>query len=337
MLTTLIESLEGHLEGGDDLLEFREDLMKQMIILVGSPASGKSYFVQHSFGKWAKGATLGKSFPGVLGLHTTATLESDNSLRRMQYKAAQEDYGALKKAKDEDSFNKIIQDKKFSYQTDHGVEKLSGIVTWEAFQEFRSFGAYYGRKGHPVNKYYVSMRGRGKGKDEGLKEMARKFFFDQTSVAIKRHANVILIDSAGEDINKTPFEKFLKLAEKEGYSPSLVQLHIPLSLSIARNNLRGKKGRAVPEAQIKSAFNAMDAVVGRLRKDPRLDRFVKYKWKATGSGPFDGAFAVGTDDKMALTRRIKELKAQGKMGKRLAADHEDGMEAKLLALLEEAA
>ena len=51
MLTTLIESLDGNLEAGDDLLEFAEDLMKQMIILVGAPASGKSYFVQHSFGK----------------------------------------------------------------------------------------------------------------------------------------------------------------------------------------------------------------------------------------------------------------------------------------------
>lgn len=329
----LIEELDGHL-GGEPLVEFKEDLMKQMIILVGAPASGKSYFVQHSFGKWAKGATLGKSFPGVLGLHTTATLESDNSLRRMQYKAAQEDYVALKKAKTEQEFNKIIGQERFSYKADDTVRRLKDIVTWELFQEYGSFPAYYGRKGHPVNAYYASMRGRGKGEKEGLKEMARKFFFDQTKVAIKRHANVILVDSAGEDITNTPFDKFLDMAQREEYSVSLVQLYIPLSLSVARNNLRGKKGRAVPEAQIKSAFKAMESVVSRLRKDKRLDRYVKYVWKATGKGPFDGSFVVGKDDRTALKRRIKELKAKGKQQKRLAADYDDGMVEKLLAIVE---
>lgn len=334
MMRDLIEGLEGHLMGVGPLVEFKEDLMKQMIILVGAPASGKSHFVKHSFGRWAKGATLGKSFPGVLGLHVASKQESDNSLRRTQYDAAKVDYDELAKAKSEDEFNRLIGKPEFSYRIDDRVRRLKDYVTWESFQKHGSFSSFFGDKGHPVNAYYASMRGRGSERGEAMKEMARKYFFDQSRVAIVRSKNVILIDSAGEDINSTPFEKFLKLAKDEGYSPSLVELHIPLSLSIARNNLRGKAGRAVPESQIKAAFKAMDATVSRLRKDPRLDRYVKYVWKASGSGPFDGEFAIGIDDRTALTRRLKELKMK-KSGKlNLAADYDDGMVEKLMALVE---
>ena len=335
MMRDLIEALDGHVRAGaGPLVEFKEDLMKQMIILVGSPASGKSYFVKHSFGKWSKGATLGKSFPGVLGLHAASTQESDNSLRRVQYKAAQADYVELAKAKDEDEYNRIISKDDFSYEADDQTRRLKDIVTWELFQGYGSFSSFFGGKGHPVHSYYASMRGRGGERGEGMKEMARKYFYDQSRVAISRSKNVILIDSAGEDITNTPFEKFLKMAKDEGYSPSLVQLYIPLSMSLARNNLRGKKGRAVPAGQVKAAFKAMDTVVSRLRKDDRLDRYVKYIWKSSGPGLFDGQFVVGIDDRAALTRRIKELKAKGKRGQGLAADYDDGMVAKLMAIVE---
>lgn len=298
------------------ICEFKEDLMKQMVIIVGAPASGKSFFVENSFGPWAqkvsRNASLAKSFPILRGLHDAAGVESDNSLRRLQYKAAQEDYADLSRALTSGEFNRMLDSVKYSYKPEGEPRVwLRDFINWDDWKthvlkeeanltkmQKREAGAFFAL----TKKYYASMRGRAAG--EGMKDAAREIFFDRTRHAIHRAGNVIVIDSAGEDILSTPFGKFLDMAQKQAFTTTLVQLHIPLSLSLKRNEARGKKGRAVPEAQVKRAFNNMKKKVTELRRDPRLDRYVRYEWVSTGSGIFAGYFDVAEDIRMSLQRRL---------------------------------
>lgn len=303
-------------EHENELLEFKHDMMKQMIILVGAPASGKGYFVQTSFKKYAKGnaASLSKSFPRLNAKSLANEVESDNSLRRAQYQAAKEDFAALKKAESEFELAAMLKDKKYQYTADGKAHRLSSALTWEEMKKRTSIGKYFGGKGDKVNKYYMSLRGRDSVAGEELKAKARIMFADSTRHAIHHAGNAIIIDSAGEDIKSTPFEKFFKMAKKENFSVTLVQLNLPLKLSLKRNELRGKKGRKVPDSQVTAAFNSMSATVKKMRQSKNIDRFVRYDWKATGDGPFDGAYVVGIDDKVHLKKKLAALRAAKKAG-----------------------
>lgn len=307
----LVEHAKTH-----DLLEFKQDLMKQMIILVGAPASGKGYFVQTSFKKYAKSntASLSKSFPRLNAKSLANEVESDNSLRRAQYQAAKEDLESLKKAESEFEFDAMLKDKRYQYTADKKTYRLADALSWEELKKRTTIGKYYGKKGDKVNKYYMSLRGRDSISGEELKTKARKMFADSTRYAIHHAGNAIIIDSAGEDINATPFEKFFEMAKKENFAVTLVQLNLPLKLSLKRNELRGKKGRKVPDSQVTSAFKSMEASVKKLRQSKNIDRFVRYDWKATGDGPFDGAYVVGVDDKTYLKKKLAAMRAAKSAG-----------------------
>lgn len=301
---------------------FKEDLMKQMVIVVGAPASGKSFFVENTFKPALKGANLNLQFPRFIHLSGGSASESDNSLRQLQYEAARDDYQVLGKfVADQKAAGKsdaeiaplfenwVRNNADFKY-TPEGAPPvyLADMLSYNDFVTNRTtMGNYFAKKGDPVNKYYMSMRGRGD-EGEGLKDKARKIFEDNTKAKLMRVGDIVLIDCAGEDINSTPFSSFFALARKENFSITLVELNIPLQLSLLRNEIRGKKGRKVPDAQVTAAFKAMQGVVASLRKHPDVDRYVKYVWAASGSGPFDGAFKVGIDDRTSLKRRLQELK-----------------------------
>jgi predicted kinase len=291
------------------LNEFKEDLGKQMIILVGAPASGKSFFVETTLGKWVKGNNGGltKSFPR-LTFHANQK-ESDNALRQMQWGASKVDFKALSKAEDENDFNAILKSKEFQYTSDGKVRRLADILTWESWLERKNkIQNFLKRRGDPVNSYYASMRGRDSVGGEELKKAARKAFEDRVEADIKRSGDLIVIDSAGEDIGATPFDKFFTMAKEEGFMVSIVELNIPLEMSLKRNDARGKKGRAVPASQVEAAYNAMARVVKRLRKSDDVDRYVRYVWEATGDGIFDGYYKVGVDDRKSLKRKVGKLK-----------------------------
>jgi predicted kinase len=290
------------------LHEFKSDLMKQMVILVGAPASGKSYFVNTTLGKWFKGgAGLTKSFPKLS--FGSKKQESDNALRQLQYEAAGEDFTALQSAETRLAFNDLLKGKAFQYTSNGVVRRLASVLTWDEWLLRKNkIQNYFKGKGDPVNSYYASLRGRDSGAGEELKDLAREAFSDRVRDKIKQSGDIIVIDSAGEDIEATPFKDFFSLAKREGYIVSLVELNIPLALSLQRNEARGKSGRSVPDAQILSAYNAMVSVVKKLRGSLDVDRYVRYVWKASGDGMFDGSFVVGIDDRTRMTRKIAVLK-----------------------------
>ena len=303
----------------DVIQEFKEDLKQQMVIVVGAPASGKGYFVATTLGKFLKGdqAGLTKSFPRLT--FGAKNLESDNSLRKEQFEAAKMDFKRLLRCNDKAQFDEKIKGKEFQYTADGKTVKLSSVLTWEEFDKRRSkFQDYFKKKGDPVNQYYASLRGNDSQDGEQLKKAARASFEDSVKYAIQKSGDLIVIDTAGEDIGSTPFEKFFKQAKDEGFTVSLVELNIPLEMSIRRNAKRGEGGRSVPDSQIKSAYNAISGIVAKLRQDKRLDRYVKYVWKATGDGIFAGYFAVGIDDRKTLKAKLakfKELRDKLKSGK----------------------
>lgn len=307
---------------------FKEDLMKQMVIIVGAPASGKSFFVENTFKPVLKGANLNLQFPRFMHLSGGAASESDNSLRQLQYEAAKDDFRVLGQyvadqragGKDEAEIATLFEgwlrnNADFKY-TPEGAPPvmLADVLSYDGFVTTRNtVGNYFGKKGDPVNKYYMSMRGRGEADtSEGLKNKARKIFEDNTSAKIEKVGDIVIIDCAGEDINSTPFGRFFATAKKENFAVTLVELNIPLQLSLLRNELRGKAGRMVPEPQVVSAYKAMQSTVSKLRKAPEVDRYVKYGWAATGKGPFSGAFKVVVDDRTALKRRLQDLKKMKK-------------------------
>lgn len=307
---------------------FKEDLMKQMVIIVGAPASGKSFFVENTFKPVLSGANLNLQFPRFLHLSGGAASESDNSLRQLQYEAAKDDFRVLgefvrdRRAEGKDEaeiatlFNGWLRNNSDFKYTPEGAPPvyLADVLAYDDFVNNRNtLGNYFAKKGDPVNKYYMSMRGRGEEEtSEGLKDQARKIFEDNTTAKIQKVGDIVIIDCAGEDIKSTPFSRFFDTAKREDFAVTLVELNIPLELSLLRNELRGKKGRKVPEPQVVGAYKAMQNVVGKLRKHPEVDRYVKYVWKASGKGPFDGAFVVGIDDRTALKRRLQKLKEMKK-------------------------
>lgn len=263
--------------------EFKEDLGKQMVVMMGLPAAGKSTFVSKH---------LKKYFPKASGFSTT---NSDAQVKRLQYETAQGHLETLKKKvnseKDLERFLKettfIANDKKertlpIDYKD---LDEIKNMSIKQYFQKFYK----------PFYAVYFDIRTLAQSNDEELFQ-----------TKIYKGSDVVIYDTTAKNYSKVM--KRLEQAKKAGFVNTIVYLDVDYKLSITRDIRRGKqKGRTVGASVIKEYAKSMEDaykeyVKNGKRPDGVVDRLMRFNWVQTGSGPYDGKWRKVEDKRFSLKR-----------------------------------
>lgn len=280
---------------------------KRMVLMIGPPAAGKGFFL----GETEKGDTgetkkykteggeeketrAGYKLPKMTsGLFKDSDIpdrpeadESDNHLRAIQFEESKQHYDTLKAAhaKGKAEFDKALDD--MWYETKDG-EKVSlgkqGKVSFDAFPE--SHQAFHKQ----VNKdFYVSMRGwhddakqknpeTGKPK-ERYKDEARHRFDDAIQGRTEKDNDLLIVDSAGEDIDAQDFKGQIQSAKQNGYEVSVIFLHPEQADTELSNLSRGKVmgKRMVDGADIDNWYKQNEAALKEIQS-AAPDNFLHYR------------------------------------------------------------
>jgi hypothetical protein len=266
--------------------------------MMGPPAAGKGFFL----GEPEKGAgppkdKYGWKLPKMLVDDTGNPLlteddiperpsqdESDNHLRAIQYEQAKGHFDALKAAHEqgEEQFQSAVADHWYATK-DGGRVELGSLVSAKEFP--KDFKAFFDK----TNKdFYVSMRGwhddakesnevTGKSK-ERFKDEARHRFDESVSRKIEQVEDMLIVDSAGEDIDAQDYKGQIEQAKAAGYEVTVIFLHpeqADTELSnLARGKVMGK--RMVDQADISNWYERnADALQDIQASAP--DNFVHYR------------------------------------------------------------
>ena len=289
-----------------------EGKAKRMVIMIGPPAAGKGFFLgepESEDGKTKKYKTdkgeerdtsYGYKLPKMLVNEDGKPLisdddipdkadydESDNHLRAIQRDAAQGHFAALKAAKEKGpkEFKRALED--HWYDTKDGKKVGLGDLVKSADDMPDSFDDFFKK----TNKdFYVSMRGwhddashknpeTGKTK-ERFKDQARHEFDDAVLAGTEGGAKsgLMIVDSAGEDIDAQDFKGQIEHAKANGYEVSVVFLHpekedTELS-NLSRNRVYGK--RMVDGADIDNWYKNNEAALKAIQ-DAAPDNFIHYR------------------------------------------------------------
>jgi hypothetical protein len=294
-------------------LKFAGD-RKHMVILIGGPASGKGHFTGN-LAQNAKKVLDDDETPS--GAHVD---ESDDHLRNIQYEQSVRHFETLQAArkKGKKEFDEALAD--MWYTTKDGTRKNFGEhLNYENFPE--SHEEYYGNKAKKikpkvpaVGDLYVSMRGwhddaqqvhesgplKGKPK-ERFKDEARERFDASARRKIEHDeadGGVLVLDSAGEDVDVQDFQGQIKHAQANGYEVTVVHLDMDPEDMTLSNMIRGAKGdRMVDQADIDNFAKTAPGAIKKLR-EANPDRFVHYK--RTGS-------ALSSEERGELRKKIKAM------------------------------
>ena len=273
---------------------------KHVVILIGGPASGKGHYT------------------GMLDQHTKSILdedtppkgrvvdESDDHMKNLQYEESKKHFDLLSAAhkKGKKDFDEALSDHWYTTK-DGDKKKLSGVLTYDNMP--KSHDEYYGNKQKGVkakvpgtSDFYISMRGWHddatkthsdgplKGKSvERFKDQAREHFDRSAKRKMESggHENVLVLDSAGEDIDVQDFGDQIKHAQSQGYEVTVVHLDMDPEDMTLSNKLRGAKGdRMVDQADIDNFAKTAPKSIEKLRK-AIPDRFVHYKRSGSALSP----------------------------------------------------
>jgi hypothetical protein len=275
---------------GRTLLAEDKPKKKRMVVLMGPPAAGKGFFTGEP-DKDKPGTKYGWKFPqSTHGLFTDKDIpehpeydESDNHLRQIQFTEAEKHFKALKAAhaQGKEAFEKALED--HWYRTKDGDKiDLSGQVDYDSFpKDMAGFSKAAG-------KFYVSMRGwhddtkeinpeTGKPK-ERFKDEARNSFDDSISLKTEKDNELLIVDSAGEDIDAQDYRGQIEKAKANGYEVTVIFLHpeqADTELSnLARGRVQGK--RMVDQADIDNWYQQNKEALEEIQKaDP--DNFLHYR------------------------------------------------------------
>jgi hypothetical protein len=284
---------------------------KRMIVMMGPPAAGKGFFLGEPPPKF------GWKLPQMLvddegnPLLTEDDIperpsqdESDNHLRAIQFEQAKGHFDTLKAAHEqgEEAFDEAVDDHWYATK-DGGRVGLRDSIDFEDFPE--DFKQYFEK----TNKdFYVSMRGwhddaleknevTGKPK-ERFKDEARHRFDESVNRKIEQVEDLLIVDSAGEDIDAQDYKGQIDQAKSNGYEVTVIFLHpeqADTELSnLARGKVQGK--RMVDQSDISNWYERnADALQDIQSAAP--DNFVHYR-----KGPPDADPAKAA----ALRERAKE-------------------------------
>jgi hypothetical protein len=284
-----------------------------MVVMIGPPAAGKGYFLgepekdkggQTKKYKTEKGeereTTFGYRLPkSTTGLFTDEDIpaipdqdESDNHLRAIQFEESKGHYEDLVTAHKEgkESFDKALAD--IWYKTKDGERQdLSKYAKYEDFP--KTDDPIEGHKAF-LKKYntdfYVSMRGwhndvdekneeTGKPK-ERYKDEARHRFDDKVRRMAEHDdaSHMLIVDSAGEDIDTMDFKGQVEHAKAAGYQVSVIFLHPEKADTELSNLSRGKVmgKRMVDQSDIDNWYKKNEKALKSIQEaDP--DNFLHYR------------------------------------------------------------
>lgn len=249
-----------------------------MVIMVGPPASGKGFFLE-------RGKGLGKGLPeSTQGLFKEDHIpdeklgveESDNNLRGIQYFESRSHFDRLKKAhkKGKKDFEKALDD--MWYKTKDGdVRKLSSFISHDTFDP-ESHKEFYGKA---AKAFYVSMRGwhndadeinpdTGKIKERFKDEARLQFEEDVKRKVTSQDKDMLIVDSAGEDIDAQDFEGQIKAAKSAGYEVSVIVLDLDKTDTKLANKFRGfvSGKRMVDNEDIENYYAKYEAEIEKIKK-----------------------------------------------------------------------
>jgi len=273
--------------------DFKQDMQKQMIVLMGLPASGKSTFV---------GSHLRKYFPQATGFKVT---NSDNQLVKTQYVLAMDHFKLLSEMEQtEEAFNKFTLDTEYTNNAGDRVQHPVTLEWWKAnkaagathfYQTFRK--AYYAT--------YFDLRAIAKEEDA-------KLFADKILTA----GNVLVIDTVGA--KPSSVLNRMRSGKAKGFSCSVIYLEKPVELCIAGDKHRGEtSGRTVGTKVIEGYADAMDIAFAAYveegnKEDGVVDRTLHFKWHSTGPKANEGTYNLVEDIKHFL-KRATTAKVASKM------------------------
>lgn len=289
---------------------------KRMIVMMGPPAAGKGFFLGEpppKFG-WKLPQMLVDDSGNPLLTEDDiperpAQDESDNHLRAIQYEEAREQFENLKAAHEqgEEAFATALDDHWYATK-DGGRVELGNLVKFDDFpQDFKQFF-------DKTNKeFYVSMRGwhddasevnetTGKPK-ERFKDEARHRFDESVSRKIEQVEDLLIVDSAGEDIDAQDYRGQIDQAKQHGYEVTVIFLHPEQADTELSNLSRGKVmgKRMVDQADITNWYERNAEALQDIQA-AAPDNFVHYR-----KGPPD------QDPKKAAELRAKARDTMNKL------------------------
>jgi len=258
--------------------EFKEDLQKQCVMIMGLPAAGKSTFIN--------GGNMAKYVPRMRNYKVT---NSDTLLKGLQYKKAKEHFEYLK---NNVKTEKELRDfsKSTTYKNPWTGQMSMVPITWAWWKhemDNPNLRTYWNKFFKSYYATYFDVRDQAQAGEE-------KLFHTK----IKESGGMLIIDTTGSNIPKA--ESRFKEAHDEGFNTVVVYLEIDPELSIARDEFRKKtEGRGVGEAvilgyakKIDTAFNSYKQEFNK--KDGYVDRILHFKWSG-GSNPKSGTYNLVKD------------------------------------------
>ena len=211
------------------LREFRGDLKKQCVVLMGLPASGKSTFIRKGIAS--------KYIPGFKGY---SVVNSDAQVLRLQHELAREHFEKMLGMKGRDEFNKFVDNLK--YVDNQGKMRVLSL-TWEEFVDSREkgFNAYWKKF---FRLYYATYF--------DIRDLAKRFDKDLFKTKVSRSGRLGLSPlEAKEALGLNPDQG---LHSYEGSREEAVQDLLDFSLKRTRDEiaqlLDGQQDPAHNEAKV---------------------------------------------------------------------------------------
>ena len=271
------------------LLEFKEDIGKQCIVLMGLPAAGKSTFINDDAKKYISG------FSGY------KVTNSDAQVMAAQYQTATNHFNWLKKnIKSSVDIIKFVESSQ--YVDNNGtVVKIPLTYDWWQTNEGKGIKNFYRLFYKSFYATYFDIR--------DLAQTKEKQLF-QTKVITA--GNLLIIDTVGSKSAKI-LDRLQKTRE-HNYTNTIIYLEIDVDLALQRDAWRkDHSGRSVGIPIIVNYAKSMDSAYNDYKSEGNkdngvVDRLMHFQWKPAGNSPIKGAWILKKDDRFSLKRRLQTLK-----------------------------
>ena len=271
------------------LMEFKEDIGKQCVVLMGLPAAGKSTFINNEAAKY---------IPGFSGYKVT---NSDAQVLAAQYQTATNHFSWMKKnIKSQTDVLKFVESSQYVDNNGKTVKIPLTFEWWQA-NEGKGIKNYY-------NTFYKSFYAT----NFDIRDLAQAKEKQLFQTKMVTAGNILIIDTVGAKSAKI-LDRLVKTKELN-YSNTIIYLEINVDLALQRDAWRQvNSGRGVGIPIIvnyaKSMDNAYNDYKAEGQKDNGVvDRLLHFVWKPAGSSPVKGTWSLKDDKRFSLKRRLKLMK-----------------------------
>ena len=273
------------------LMEFKEDIGKQCVVLMGLPAAGKSTFINDEAAKY---------IPGFSGYKVT---NSDVQVMAAQHQTATNHYNWLKKnIKSPVDITKFIESSQY-VDNNGSIVRIPLTFDWWEVNESKGIKNFYRVFYKPYYATYFDIRDLAQAKEKQL---------FQTKVVTA--GNILIIDTVGSKSAKI-LERLQKTRE-HNYTNTIIYLEINVDLALQRDVWRkDHSGRGVGIPVIVNYSKSMDNAYNDYKAEGTkengvVDRLMHFVWKPAGNSPVKGTWTLTKDDRFSLKRRLKSLKGK---------------------------